>query len=301
MTSFSGIWVPLVTPFRRDGAVDHTALHALTLQLAPRIAGLVVCGSTGEAHALDEDEQLAVLDTVLQAAPGTPVAMGLGGPHRPRLHAQLASLRSRPLAGLLVPPPYYVRPSQAAIADYFLDLADRAHCPLIAYNIPYRTGVAMEFDTFERIAAHPNIEAVKDCGGSPALTLDLITRTGLQVLAGEDGNILTTLCAGGSGAITAAAHILPQRYTAVYEAVRTERLQQAQTIFHRLWPLIQLLFAEPNPAGIKAALAQQGLIQDFCRAPMSSATPGLRAQLVTLLEEMERKIDGEPAWHGATR
>ena len=295
MPSFSGIWVPLVTPFRHDGAIDHAALHALTLQLAPQVAGLVVCGSTGEAHALDEDEQLAVLDTVLQAAPGTPVAMGLGGPHRPRLHAQLASLRSRPLAGLLVPPPYYVRPAQSAIADYFLDLADRSHCPLIAYNVPYRTGVAMEFSTFERIATHPNIQAVKDCGGSPALTLDLITRTPLQILAGEDGNILTTLCAGGSGAISAAAHILPQRYTAVYEAVRAERLQQARNIFHRLWPLIQLLFAEPNPAGIKAALAQQGPILDFCRAPMSSATPGLRMQLAALLKEMGRAMDRDLA------
>lgn len=287
MTSFSGIWVPLVTPFRHDGAIDHGALRALTLNLAPQVAGLVVCGSTGEAHALDEDEQLAVLDTVLQAAPGTPVAMGMGGPHRPRLHAQLAALRSRPLAGLLVPPPYYVRPSQAAIADYFLDLADHAHCPLIAYNIPYRTGVAMDFDTFERIAAHPNIQAVKDCGGSPALTFDLITRTRLQILAGEDGNILTTLCAGGSGAITAAAHIFPQRYTELYEAVCTQRLNQARAIFHQLWPLIQLLFAEPNPAGIKAALAQQGLILDLCRAPMSLASSALAVQLTTLMQQIE--------------
>ena len=295
MTGFSGIWVPLVTPFHRGGTIDHLALRALTTQLAPHVAGLVVCGSTGEAHALDEDEQLAVLDTVLQAASGTAVVMGIGGPHRPRLHAQLDSLRSRPLAGLLVPPPYYVRPSQAAVADYFLDLADHAHCPLIAYNIPYRTGVAMEFDTFERIATHPNIQAVKDCGGSAALTLDLITRTRLQILAGEDGNILTTLCAGGSGAITAAAHIFPQRYTEVYEAVRAQRLHQARALFHWLWPLIQLLFAEPNPAGIKAALAQQGLIEDICRAPMHGASPALRAQLAAMLEVMEQDPVALPA------
>jgi len=287
MTSFSGIWLPLVTPFRHDGAIDHSALHTLTRQLAPQVAGLVVCGSTGEAHALDKDEQLAALDTVLQAAPATPVAMGVGGPHRPRLQAQLAALRSRPLAGLLVPPPYYVRPSQSAIADYFLDLADRAHCPLIAYNVPYRTGVAMDFATFEHIATHPNIQAVKDCGGSAALTLDLITRTRLQILAGEDGNILTSLCAGGSGAISAAAHIFPQRYTAMYEAVRAERLNQARAIFHQLWPLIQMLFAEPNPAGIKAALAHQGMIRNQLRAPMSAASPELNAQLVALIQQLE--------------
>lgn len=287
MSDFCGIWIPLVTPFGRDGAVDHGALHALTRHLAPQVAGLVACGSTGEAHALDEDEQLAVLDTILQAAGGTPVLMGLGGPHRPRLHAQLEALRRRPLAGLLVPPPYYVRPSQAAIVDYFLDLADRAHCPLVAYNVPYRTGVAMQLDTFERIAAHPNIRAVKDCGGDPALTLDLITRTGLQVLAGEDGNILTTLCAGGSGAIAVCAHLFPERYSALYRAARDGHLDAARAIFLRLWPLIRLLFAEPNPAGVKAALAQQGLIRDSCRAPMHSASPELGARLAALLRELD--------------
>lgn len=281
---FSGIWLPLVTPFRADGAVDYTALHSLTRRLAPAVAGLVVCGSTGEAHSLDPDEQLAVLDTVLQAAPGQPVLFGLGGPHRGHLHNQLAALRSRPLAGLLVAPPYYVRPSQAAIADYFHDLAERAHCPLVAYNIPYRTGVAIELDTFLRLAAHPNIQAVKDCGGSPALTLELITRTPLQVLAGEDHNILTTLCAGGSGAIAAAAHIHPQRYTALYEAVRADRLSEARAIFHELWPLIQALFAEPNPAGVKAALARQGLLRNVLRAPLAAATPQLEQRLAALLD-----------------
>lgn len=282
--SYAGIWLPLVTPFGADGAIDHAALHGLVRQLAPKVAGLVVCGSTGEAHALDGEEQLAVLDTVLAAAPGQPVLFGLGGPHRAHLHAQLAALRSRPLAGLLVTPPYYVRPSQAAIGDYFDDLADRAHCPLVAYNIPYRTGVGIDFPTFERLARHPNIRAVKDCGGNPALTYELITRTRLEVLAGEDHNILATLCAGGSGAIAAAAHIHPERYTDMYQAVRHNRLDQARALFHGLWPLIQALFAEPNPAGVKAALAHQGLIGPHTRLPMAAATPQLQARLADLLD-----------------
>lgn len=284
---FSGIWLPLVTPFRADGAIDYPALHALTQKLAPDVAGLVVCGSTGEAHALDDDEQLAVLDTVLQAAPGKPALFCLGGPHRGHLHAQLAALRSRPLAGLLVTPPYYVRPSQPAIADYYRDLADRAHCPLVVYNIPYRTGVAIDFATFEQLARHPNIQAVKDCGGSNTLTVDLITRTPLQVLAGEDANIFGTLCAGGSGAIAAAAHIHPERYTAMYQALRANRLDEARELFHGLWPLIQALFAEPNPAGVKTALALQGLIEPHTRAPMHPATAELRTRLQLLLSVPE--------------
>lgn len=287
MRSFAGIWIPLVTPFRRDGAVDHAALSSLTTRLRPDIAGFVVCGSTGEAHALDESEQLAVLDTVLAAAGDTPVVMGLGGPHRAHLHQQLSTLGSRRLAGLLIAPPYYVRPSQAAIVDYFLDLADRASCPIIAYNIPYRTGVSMDFATFEQIAHHRNIQAVKDCGGDPALTMDLITRTPLQVLAGEDGNILTTLCAGGVGAIAASAHLFPQRFTAIHRLILGDRISEARALFHGLWPLIQALFDEPNPAGIKAALAYNGLMQAHCRAPMANASPALDRKLAALLQQLQ--------------
>lgn len=279
MERFTGIWVPLVTPFLDDGAVDHVSLRMLAVRLAPDVAGFVVCGSTGEAHALDESEQLAVLDTVVDAVPATPVVFGLGGPHRGHVHAMLAAVRSRRLAGLLVPPPYYVRPSQSAIVDYFLDIADAAPCPLIAYNVPYRTGVAMTFTTFESIARHANIRGVKDCGGDPALTLDLITRTPLDVLAGEDGNLLTTLCAGGTGAIAASAHLFPARFTAVCEAVRDSRLADAQRLFHALWPLIAMLFTEPNPAGVKGALSLQGLMANRCRAPMQAASPELVARL----------------------
>jgi 4-hydroxy-tetrahydrodipicolinate synthase len=285
MQHYAGIWVPLVTPFDARGDIDHAALRALTVHLAPHVAGFVACGSTGEAHALDEDEQLAVLDSVLEAS-SKPVIMGVGGPNRRAVHAQLAALHSRPLAGLLVPPPYYVRPSQEAIVDYFLDIADAAPCPLVVYNIPYRAGVAIELPTFESIVRHERIRAVKDCGGNAALTMELIVNSPLDVLAGEDGQLLTTLCAGGRGAITASAHLFPQRFSAVCAAVQEARLADAQRLFHSLWPLIRLLYDEPNPAGVKAALAYNGHIDARCRAPMRSASAALSARLAALLTRM---------------
>ncbi|NGY05751.1 dihydrodipicolinate synthase family protein [Solimonas terrae] len=284
MQHFSGIWVPLVTPFAADDAVDHNARAGLAKRLAPRLAGFVVCGSTGEAHALDDDEQLAVFDTVRAVVPDTRLVFGLGGPHRGHLRAQIAALRPRRLDGLLVAPPYYVRPSQAAIIDYFLEVAEASPWPLIVHNVPYRKRVAMRFETFAAIAKHPNVQAVKDCGGDPTLTLELITRTPLELLAGEDGQLLSTLAIGGCGAITASAHLYPERFTAVVEVVNAGRIGDAQRFFHGLWPLIRTLFEEPNPAGIKAALAKLGLIDVRCRVPMHAASEALTARLAALLD-----------------
>jgi 4-hydroxy-tetrahydrodipicolinate synthase len=125
---FSGLWIPLVTPFR-DGAVDHAALAALTRRLAADgVAGFVVCGSTGEAAALDEAEQLASLDTVLAAAGGLPVVMGLSGYHLGKTTAWVRKLSERPLAGLLVPAPHYIRPRRRACSNGSARSPMRARC-----------------------------------------------------------------------------------------------------------------------------------------------------------------------------
>lgn len=279
---FSGLWIPLVTPFDR-GAIDHPALRRLVAHLAPTgIAGFVVCGSTGEAAALDDDEQLAVLDTVLACDSGLPVLMGLAGNHRPSLLAQLRRCAQRPIAGLLTPAPYYVRPSQRGLVEHFVAVADASPVPLVLYDIPYRTGVAIELDSFRALAEHPRIVAVKDCGGSPEKTQTLIAEGRLQVLAGEDAQIFGTLCQGGHGAIAAAAHLHTERFVAMCRAIGSGQLAEARALHHALAPVIRLLFAEPNPAPLKAVLARQGLIGEELRPPLTPATPGLVDRLVSL-------------------
>lgn len=184
---FTGLWIPLVTPFR-DGAVDHPALAALTRRLcADGVDGLVACGSTGEAAALSLDEQSAVLDTVLEAAGGVPVVCGIGGASLAEVRHQLRALdRGGHLAGWLLSAPHYVRPSQEGIRRWFLALADQVRQPVVVYDIPYRTGAVIARDTLLGLAEHPNIAALKDCGGEPAKTLALIAQGRLQVMAGED-------------------------------------------------------------------------------------------------------------------
>lgn len=285
MTSFTGIWVPLVTPFRR-GEIDIPALQALARRIQSDVSGLVVCGTTGEAAALDDGEQLDALVAVLHAVPGCDVVMGLAGNNLRAVSARLKQLQERPIRGVLVPPPYYIRPSQAGLVDYFHALAETATVPIIVYNIPYRTGVAMEFDTLATIARHPRIVAVKDCGGDPGLTMRLIAETKLQVLAGEDQQLLATLALGGTGGILASAHLRPDLFSRIVTAMREGRIAEARDTFYRLLPIIRLMFQEPNPGPLKAALALSGWMTEELRSPMQQASSALKEKIAEELHHL---------------
>lgn len=278
-TDFSGLWIPLVTPFC-DGAIDHPALAAMTARLAQQgVTGFVACGSTGEAAALDKAEQLAVLDTVLAATQGLPVVMGLSGYHLGQTVEWVQTLARYPLAGLLVPAPHYIRPSQAGLVQWFTTLADASVLPLIVYDIPYRTGAVLDTTTLLQLAAHPRIQAVKDCGGQPAKTQALIADGRLQVLAGEDAQLFSTLALGGAGAIAASAHWRAADFVALVAQLRAGDLQAARPRWQHLLPWVEACFAEPNPAPLKALLAEAGWMRNTLRPPMQPATPALAERL----------------------
>ena len=284
-TDFSGLWIPLVTPFH-DGKVDTQAISVLVKRLhADGVKGIVVCGSTGEAAALERAEQFVVLATALEAAPGLPVLMGISGYHLPQTAAWVQELADCGLAGLLVPPPPYIRPSQAGLLQWFGAIADASPVPVIIYDIPYRTGVQLERQTLLELAHHPRIQAIKDCGGDMAKTLAVIAQGKLQVLAGEDLLLFATVAQGGAGAIAASAHLVTARFVEIIRLLRTGDLLRARGLWAPLVPWIEAVFAEPNPAPIKAALAAQGLIHNELRAPMTVSSAEHAARMVLLLQQ----------------
>ena len=283
MSEFSGIWIPLVTPFNA-GAVDHAALGALVRHYVEAgVAGFVALGTTGEPAALDADEQDAVLATVLAAAGGLPVVAGLSGNHTAAVCERIAALNEQPIAGVLAAAPYYIRPSQAGVIGHFAALADASRKPLIVYDIPARTGVHIELASLLELAAHERIRAVKDCGGSLDKTLALILDGRLQVLCGEDIEMFGAMCAGASGAIAASAHLRAERFVGMARALREGRLAEARAIWHMLVPLVRASFAEPNPGPVKAGLAACGLIRNELRAPMTRVSGKLEASLARLV------------------
>ncbi|MBD9392166.1 4-hydroxy-tetrahydrodipicolinate synthase [Acidovorax sp. ACV01] len=279
---FIGLWIALVTPFK-DGAVDHPALTALTARLrADGVAGFVACGSTGEAAALDKAEQLQVLETVLGAAQGLSVVMGVSGYHQGQVLEQVRALAHYPVAGLLVSAPHYIRPSQEGLLHWFRTLADASAVPLLIYDIPYRTGATLTTETLLALAAHPRIEAIKDCGGSPAKTQALIADGRLQVLTGEDAQIFHTLALGGAGAISACAHWQTPRFVELIALLRSGDLPAARHLWQALQPWVEVCFAEPNPAPLKAMLAHAGWMYNELRAPMMPASTALQDRLKAL-------------------
>ncbi len=275
MLKFNGIWVPLVTPFR-DSAVDHAALRRLVLHLAAQgVAGFVACGSTGEAAMLTDAEQAAVLATTLGAAGGKPVLMGLAGIDAAAIaqRAQALAQLHRP-AGWLLAPPAYVRPAQAGIVQHFHTVASATPLPLVAYDIPARTGVRIQPATLRALADHPQICAVKDCSGDRAAADAVLTDGRLALLAGNDDELFDQLARGAAGGITASAHLATAAFVHLARLLASGGgLTDARMLWRRLSPITQAAFAEPNPAVLKGALARQGWLADVLRPPMLPATP----------------------------
>ncbi|MGF6092495.1 4-hydroxy-tetrahydrodipicolinate synthase [Pseudomonas sp. 18173] len=288
MSAFQGIWVPLVTPFH-NGAIDFVGLRRLVSHLLEKgVDGLIVCGTTGEPAAMGKHEQLAVLDAVLEQAPAQQVVMGLAGNNLTELLQFQSEILKRPVAGLLVPAPYYIRPSQAGLEAFFRTVADASSVPLILYDIPYRTGATFEQATLLNIVAHPRIVAIKDCGGNFSNTLALLESGHVDVLCGEDNQIFNALCLGAKGAIAASAHVHPELFVQLHRQIRDNRLADGRATFFRLLALINSLFLEPNPAPVKTALALEGLIGDELRAPMQRSSEAMTLRLKGVLSALGR-------------
>lgn len=287
-TSLRGIWVPLVTPMHH-GEIDLSRLQSLADGLIARsVHGLVVCGTTGEAPQLDLGEQSAALAAVLETAHRRcPVLMGIGGSDTFAAASRVLQFDDMDLAGYLVSTPAYVRPSQEGLVRHFETIAESTDRPIVLYNVPARTGVNLELATARRLAERPQFAAIKEAGGSLRQMADLVEHTPLSMLCGDDALLFSALCSGGHGAISASAHIRPDLYVRLYELVRAQRLDEARDMFALMLPMIRLLFSEPNPAPLKAALSMQGLMRDELRLPMTPATGECRSRLAAALEALE--------------
>lgn len=287
-----GIWVPIVTPFR-NGHIDHSALAHLAQHLAAQgIAGLVAGATTGEGSLLTQGEQEALFASLREAVPTLPIVLGLSLSATQAAAEQARALAALRPEGLLVTPPTYVRPTQAGIRQHFETIVEAADVPVLIYNIPYRTGVNVELETLQSLAQDPRIAGIKECGGSVERMLRLVHETPLKVFSGDDGQNFAALCLGADGTIAASAHILPRWHVRMFELLRAGNLPGARRIAVAMQPMIRSLFAEPNPAPVKALLAHLALTEAEVRLPFLPASPELKERL-RLNWEILRRLDAE--------
>lgn len=282
----SGIWLPLITPFR-DGALDIPSVHRLVAHYAAQpIDGLILAATTGEGMTLDaqETERLVQETVVALAAAGRrlPVYLGLSGSDTRHGVADLARTAPWPIDGYLIACPYYSRPSQEGLFRHFSALADGTDRPILIYNIPYRTGVNLGNETMLRLAERPNIVGVKDCCANAEQSFDLIRArpAGFSVLTGEDALFHTALTQGADGGILAAAHVGTGTYAKIAGLLRGGDYAEALAVWRAFVDLPRLLFTEPNPAPIKRWLWRAGLIDSpELRLPMAGVSEALADRL----------------------
>jgi 4-hydroxy-tetrahydrodipicolinate synthase len=279
----SGVWIPLVTPFK-DGRVDLPSYRRLIEHyLACGVAGLFPLGTTGEAPTLDEDEADAVVEATIETvADRVPVFVGIGGNATHKVIKRIDRLSRFAFAGIVSVCPYYNRPTQDGLLRHFADLADATDRQILIYNVPYRTSVNLANDTLLRLAERRNIVGVKDSSGRIAQSLELLASkpTGFSVLTGEDALYFTMLCNGADGGILAAAHLATERFVEIARRITANDHVGARTVWSSLQGVVAKLFAEANPMPIKHCLWRQGLIASpECRRPLSSISDGLAQEL----------------------
>lgn len=284
----SGVWVPLVTPFK-DGVVDLASYRRLIEHyVGCGVAGLFPLGTTGEAPTLDDGEMDAIVAATVDAAAGRlPIFVGAGGNDTRKVVKTVERLSRFEVAGIVSVCPYYSRPSQDGLHRHFSAIADATDRQIVIYNIPYRTSVNLSNDTLLRLAERENIVGVKDSSGSLSQSLELLARkpSKFSVLTGEDALFFTMMCNGADGGILAAAHLATERFVEIARLIAANDVVAARAIWSRLQGFVPKLFQEANPMPIKHCLWRQGLIASpECRLPMTSVSTELVLELDHWLE-----------------
>ncbi|NUU61340.1 4-hydroxy-tetrahydrodipicolinate synthase [Paenibacillus agri] len=277
-----GVYVPVVTPFNTAGEVDLDSYeHYVNNIIKHNIQGLVVNGTTGESPTVTVEEfQLLVnASRELLKQSSIPLMVGTG------TNDTASTVKRTELAGhlgadaALVVVPYYSRPSQQGIIEHFRKAAE-VGVPIMAYDIPGRTGVGMTVDTARTILEMDNVVGLKDCSGSPLLVTELTKYGSKPILCGDDQHFLDMLGRGAAGGMLASANVRPAEFIEIYEYFASGQLEQAKAAFERQTPLISLLFKESNPAPIKWLLSHTGVIgSDTLRLPLMSISTGLQEEL----------------------
>ena len=284
---FEGALTAIVTPMR-DHRIDFDALAKLVdWQIDAGIDGIVSVGTTGESATLDVMDHVAVIAATVKAARGrVPVIAGAGGNATSEALELTKASEDAGADGLLHVTPYYNRPSQEGLFRHFEAIAKSTKLPIILYNVPTRTACDLLTETVARLVELPNIVGIKDATGNLVRGAELIARVGdrITVLSGDDGTAFPLYALGARGVISVVSNCCPREMADMWDAVKAGQWDKARALHYKLRLMNQLLFVEPSPAPVKAALSLLGRCTLDVRLPLVACGDKLVEQLRTEMQ-----------------
>lgn len=284
---FKGCGTALLTPFK-GAEVDYTSYAAtVDWQVTTGVDFLVPLGTTAETPTLTESEKLQLLEVTLQHADGHPVLAGVGSNS---LNGTLANMRLLQDAdAFLVVVPFYNKPPQRGMFQYFKAVAQATDKPIVLYNVPGRTSSNIEPDTVLALAREvPNIIGIKEASGNVAQIKAILDGRpeGFSVFSGNDDQTCELMQMGADGVISVASNVFPSAMVDFVHALQDGKFQEAEKMHQRLMPLFKALFVEPSPIPAKAAMAQLGLMDNSLRLPLVPATEATEALIKQTLQAL---------------
>ena len=270
---FEGLATAIVTPFK-NGTIDiPTFEKLLDTQLAAGVDAIVVCGTTGESATLCAQEQLSLIAHAIQYTAGRcKIIAGTGSNDTAHAIDMSRAASSMGASAVLVVTPYYNKCTQAGLIAHYTAIADAVSCPVICYNVPSRTGVDMTLETYQALSKHPNIQGVKEAGGSPAKIAKTIASCAddFFVWSGNDDEAVGAMALGAKGLISVLSNVRPKKTLAMVRACQQNDFSTAGRLQRELMELIGALFCVVNPIPVKKALELEGIAAGEPRLPLTA-------------------------------
>lgn len=270
---FEGLATAIVTPFK-NGTIDIPTFEMLLdAQLAANVDAIVVCGTTGESATLSAQEQLALIAHAIQYTAGRcKIIAGTGSNDTAHAIDMSRAASSMGACAVLVVTPYYNKCTQAGLIAHYTAIADAVSCPVICYNVPSRTGVDMALETYQALSKHPNIQGVKEAGGSPAKIAKTIETCAddFFVWSGNDDEAVCAMALGAKGLISVLSNVRPKKTLAMLRACQQNDFRCAGALQRELMELIGALFCVVNPIPVKKALELEGIPVGDPRLPLTA-------------------------------
>lgn len=276
--NFEGTYVAMVTPFTKDEEIDEEGFRSnINFLIDNGVNGLLAAGTTGESATLSHDEHKKVIEILIDEVDGRVETLAGAGSNSTKEAIDLVKFSEDAGAdAALVITPYYNKPQQHGLIDHYRVISDASDIPIIAYNVPSRTGVNLDVDTIVELAKIDSVDAIKEASGSidkiseiyKALSLEGLEED-FNILSGEDGLTLPIMALGGTGVISASANVDPRRMVLMVDSMLNEDYQRAQELHYEMINLIKALFVESNPVPAKTAMRIMGLPSGPLRQPLA--------------------------------